>query len=135
MSRDVLWDGSFHWGEWCEPGEPGPAGDPIAWFTADKGEVGTAYLYRSVSTLATIAGERGIAGTPYAEIAVRIRDAWRTGFLDTGMRTQANRVRALAFGLVPAERRAEIADRLVALVRDTAGPGHTVMRTGAGEPG
>src|SRR5699024_11684746 len=61
--EEYLWDGSFHWGEWCEPvpkAADGTRQDPIqvnpaAWFMADKGAVGTAYLYRSASTAARIA--------------------------------------------------------------------------------
>ncbi|MEU4560174.1 family 78 glycoside hydrolase catalytic domain [Actinoplanes sp. NPDC023936] len=112
-----IWDGTFHWGEWLEPGDRGPAADPMAWFMKDKGEVGTAYLFRSVHTLARISE---ILGRPagYAEIAERIRAAWQSEFLGTGLRTQAACVRALAFDLVPETRRAEIADRLVGLIRD-----------------
>ncbi|MEU8817624.1 family 78 glycoside hydrolase catalytic domain [Actinoplanes sp. NPDC048796] len=112
-----LWDGTFHWGEWLEPGDRGPAGDPMAWFMADKGEVGTAYLFRSVRTLAAIAEVLGRPST-YAALAEDIRAAWQTEFLDTGLRTQANCVRALAFGLVPPDRRDAIAERLVTLIRD-----------------
>src|SRR5699024_4973043 len=44
-----IWDGSFHWGEWLEPKQKAPDGsridpiqdDPMAWYMADKGEVGT----------------------------------------------------------------------------------------------
>nr|WP_229074430.1 hypothetical protein [Actinoplanes sp. DH11] len=115
-----VWDGCFHWGEWLEPGDRGPAGDPMAWFMADKGEVGTAYLCRSVRTLAAIHDVLGRTSRTerYAGLADQIRDAWQAEFLDTGMRTQAGCVRALAFDLVPEHRRAEIADRLVTLIRD-----------------
>jgi alpha-L-rhamnosidase len=118
--HQFIWDGSFHWGEWLEPGDPGPGSDPMAWFMADKGEVGTAYLYRSTHTLAAIAGVLGRTETAarYAALAARIRDAWQTEFLDTGLRTQANCVRALAFGLVPQHHRAGIAERLAGLIRD-----------------
>ena len=57
--EEYLWDGTFHWGEWTEPKERAADGtlidpiktNPMAWFMADKGEVGTAYLYRSTATL------------------------------------------------------------------------------------
>ena len=60
--EEYLWDGTFHWGEWTEPKERAADGTPIdpikhnpmAWFMADKGEVGTAYLYRSTATLARV---------------------------------------------------------------------------------
>ncbi|WP_285114257.1 family 78 glycoside hydrolase catalytic domain [Leifsonia sp. fls2-241-R2A-40a] len=126
-----LWDGSFHWGEWCEPKERAADGtlidpvqdDPMAWFMEDKGEVGTAYLYRSTATLArigTVLGRETDAAR-YAETAERIRDAWRTEFLATDGRTvtdtQAAYVRALSFGLIPDALRAAAADRLVGLIR------------------
>lgn len=121
-----LWDGTFHFGEWLEPvplredGTPGSTmPDPVAWATADKGEVGTAYLYRSLATLAQIAdvlGRRSDA-SELAETAENVRAAWRTEFLQsdgrTSVNTQASYVRALAFDLVPGEMRARVADHLV----------------------
>ncbi|MEU4162922.1 family 78 glycoside hydrolase catalytic domain [Actinoplanes sp. NPDC026670] len=117
--EQYLWDGSFHWGEWLEPGDPGPAANPMAWFMADKGEVGTAYLYRSVRTLAQVAAELGRdeEAIRYAGIAEQVRAAWQTEFLDGGQRRQAFYVRALAFGLVPPELRATFAGELVTLIR------------------
>ncbi|AQZ63985.1 alpha-L-rhamnosidase [[Actinomadura] parvosata subsp. kistnae] len=130
-----LWDGSFHWGEWLEPKRRAPDGtlvdpvmsDPIAWYTADKGEVGTAYLYRSTRTIAAVAGVLGHAedAARYRETARRVRDAWRTEFLDAGGRTgagtQASYVRALAFGLVPPELREKAARHLVDLIGAAGG--------------
>ncbi|MHC5257688.1 family 78 glycoside hydrolase catalytic domain [Streptomyces sp. UC4497] len=126
-----LWDGTFHWGEWCEPkkraadGTPidPVASDPVAWFMADKGEVGTAYLYRSVHTLAAIAHTLGRPrdAHQYAVLAQRVREAWRTEFLDgegrTAADTQAGYVRALAFGLIPPHLRDAAARHLVSLIR------------------
>ncbi|MFJ9173985.1 family 78 glycoside hydrolase catalytic domain [Streptomyces sp. NPDC102360] len=126
-----LWDGSFHWGEWTEPKVKGADGsridpvkaDPVAWFMADKGEVGTAFLYRSTSTLARVARVLGRAedAARYAETAERVRDAWRTEFLThdghTTGDTQAGYVRALALDLVPDRLRSAAADRLVELIR------------------
>ena len=65
--EQYLWDGTFHWGEWTEPRERDADGNridpikhnPMAWFMADKGEVGTAYLFRSTSTLARVAALLG----------------------------------------------------------------------------
>ncbi|MFP3466498.1 family 78 glycoside hydrolase catalytic domain [Leifsonia sp. SIMBA_070] len=128
--EQYLWDGSFHWGEWCEPKVRTADGgfidpvqdDPMAWFMEDKGEVGTAYLYRSTSTLARIAAVLGREGDAahYADLAGRIRDAWRTEFLTPEGRTvkdtQAAYVRALSFGLIPEDRRSSAADRLVELI-------------------
>ncbi|MCX5085692.1 SDR family NAD(P)-dependent oxidoreductase [Streptomyces sp. NBC_00401] len=129
--EQFVWDGTFHWGEWCEPkrrAEDGTlidpvAADPTGWFTADKGEVGTAYLYRPVHTLAAVAtvlGKHEMAYR-YGELAGRIQEAWQTEFLDTEgcstAGTQASYVRALAFGLVPDHLRDAAAGRLAALVR------------------
>lgn len=128
--EQYLWDGSFHWGEWCEPKELDEAGNPIdpvqqnpmAWFMADKGEVGTAYLHRSAKTLATIAGVLGHddAAAQYADVAGRVKEAWVTEYLREGGRTagdtQASYVRALAFDLIPAETRAGAVARLVELI-------------------
>ncbi|MFJ1670533.1 family 78 glycoside hydrolase catalytic domain [Streptomyces bottropensis] len=126
-----LWDGSFHWGEWTEPRTKTADGtridpvktDPVAWFMADKGEVGTAFLYRSTSTLADVARVLGRTedAARYAETAEHVRDAWRTEFLTPDGRTtgdtQAGYVRALSLGLVPAELRPAAAARLVELIR------------------
>ncbi|MEV7692197.1 family 78 glycoside hydrolase catalytic domain [Microbacterium sp. NPDC089189] len=126
-----LWDGTFHWGEWIEPqplradgtrADP-VADDPMAWFMADNGEVGTAYLYRSTATVARIAA---LLGRPaeaerYAMLAERIRDAWQREFVSddgrTAVDTQASYVRALAFDLLPSTLRGPAADRLVELIR------------------
>ncbi|KQZ08328.1 alpha-L-rhamnosidase [Agromyces sp. Root1464] len=127
-----LWDGTFHWGEWTEPRERAADGtridpikhNPMAWFMADKGEVGTAYLYRSTATLARIAEILGRTddATTYAVAADRVADAWRRAYLHpdgtTSIDTQASYVRALAFGLIPEDRRERALDRLVELIRD-----------------
>lgn len=129
--EEYLWDGTFHWGEWTEPKARDADGnridpikhDPMAWFMADKGEVGTAYLFRSTSTLARAAS---VLGRPeeaarYERTADRIRRAWRGAYLHadgtTAADTQASYVRALSFGLVPDELRQAGIDRLVSLIR------------------
>ena len=113
--EQYIWDGSFHWGEWCEPKERATDGtlidplqdNPMAWFMEDKGEVGTAYLYRSTATLARIAKVLGreTDAARYAGLAEQVRDAWRAEFLTprrpTVKDTQAAYVRALTFGLIP----------------------------------
>lgn len=129
--EQYLWDGTFHWGEWTEPRERAADGtridpikhNPMAWFMADKGEVGTAYLYRSTVALARIAD---VLGRPedaitYAATADRVADAWRQAYLrpdgSTSTDSQAAYVRAIAFGLIPDDLRALAADRLVELIR------------------
>lgn len=130
--EEYLWDGTFHWGEWTEPvvkAEDGSRLDPIktnpmAWFMADKGEVGTAYLYRSTQILADAAAVLGRTdeSAKYAAIAERVLDAWRSEFVTDDGRTvqdtQAAYVRALSFGLMPKSLRAAAAQRLVELIRE-----------------
>lgn len=130
--EQYLWDGTFHWGEWTEPKKRDVDGrlidpvqdNPMAWFMEDKGEVGTAYLYRSAATLGRIAE---VLGQPedaakYGDIAESVRDAWRLAYLrddgTTAADTQASYVRALSFGLLPMESRSRAADRLVELIRE-----------------
>ena len=122
-----LWDGSFHFGEWLEPTPAGsdpidPAAAYLEFLTADKSEVATAYLQRSTELLARIAGILGRTEDEehYAALAGRVREAWQREYLPGGGRTrqdtQAAYVRALAFGLVPAEQVAASAARLVELI-------------------
>ncbi|MEU6375840.1 family 78 glycoside hydrolase catalytic domain [Streptomyces sp. NPDC046909] len=128
--EEFLWDGSFHWGEWCEPKprtEDGSVtetvpGAPEDWMKADKGEVGTAFLYRSTAKLAEIAAvlRHGEEATRYRRLAGRIKDAWRTEFLDdtghTSVDSQASYVRALAYGLAPDDLRDAASARLTELI-------------------
>ncbi len=113
-----LWDSGFHWGEWLVPGEE--IGDMAVYQQRDFGDVATAYYYRSASLMARIAGVLG-RPSPYAELAERVRAAWQAEFIDAEGRvqpdTQANLVRALAFGLIPAELERAVADRLAELIR------------------
>jgi alpha-L-rhamnosidase len=115
-----LWDGGFHWGEWLEPGGEDA---PDQW-TKDKGEIGTAFLHRS----ATLAGRVGRMlghheeADRLTELAANALAAWRAEYIAADgsltVDTQANHVRALAFGLIPDELRSRTADRLVTLVRE-----------------
>jgi alpha-L-rhamnosidase len=129
--EEYLWDGTFHWGEWAEPKERSADGtpidpikhDPMAWFMADKGEVGTGYLHRSSATLsrvATVLGHHDEAAR-YSRIAEQVRAAWQAAYLHgdgtTVTDTQASYVRALSFGLLPDEMRDAAASRLVELIR------------------
>jgi alpha-L-rhamnosidase len=116
--EEFLWDGGYHWGEWLEPGAV--AGDHME---QDHGAVGTAFLHRSAGLLARIGRLLGRVADAdrYEVLAARVLDAWRTEFIgpDDALTpaTQANHVRALAFGLVPDELRAQTATRLVELIR------------------
>ena len=117
--EQFIWDGSYHWGEWLEPGAQSDDHMKI-----DQGSVGTAFLHHSASLLAKIGRMLGhdAEAARFDELAVNVLDAWRTEFIapDGSLTpdTQANHVRALAFGLVPDERRAQTAERLVALIRE-----------------
>jgi alpha-L-rhamnosidase len=115
-----LWDGGFHWGEWLQP----DVDDIAAELSADQGSVATAYLHRS-ATLAADIGDllgRGSEARRLRELAAKAREAWRVEYMakDGSLNpdTQANHVRALAFDLVPPERRAAVAARLVSLIRE-----------------
>lgn len=115
--EEFLWDSGWHWGEWCEPGEPA---EPF--WQADQGHVATAYLHLSARTMAQIAllTGRNDEVARYRDLADRALGAWRAEYLDADGRltvdTQATHVRALAFDLVPADLRAATARRLVELV-------------------
>ncbi|MHC5263529.1 family 78 glycoside hydrolase catalytic domain [Streptomyces sp. UC4497] len=123
--EQYVWDGPFHFGEWCEPRR---ADDPplsvANLFATDQGEVATAYLFRSLtrfSAMATVL-QRPQEAAHYGTLAERVRDAWRTEFLrpdgHTAADTQAAYVRALAFGLLPGGLRDAATDRLVALIHE-----------------
>jgi alpha-L-rhamnosidase len=85
--------------------------------------VATAYFAHSARLMARIAALTGRSddATRYAELAERVRHAWRAEYIDAEgcltPDTQANHVRALAFDLVPAELRESAAERLVELIR------------------
>ena len=115
-----LWDSGFHWGEWLAPGDE--PGDFPSFVSADKSDVATAYLSWSAGLMARIAEVIGEPPARWAELSAAARDAWRREFIGADGRltpdTQANHVRALAFGLVPPELRPAVADRLVTLVKE-----------------
>ena len=109
----------YHWGEWLEPGVVAARAR-----TKDHGSVGTAFLHHSARLWRRIgrmlghdaeaSALRGAGG----QCARRVADGVRrcpTARLTPD--TQANHVRALAFGLVPEGLRAQAAGRLVELVR------------------
>jgi alpha-L-rhamnosidase len=117
-----LWDTGWHFGEWLEPGTDALSAAQQL-MAADHGPVATAYLHRSAAELAAIAAilEDPAAAEQYATLAERTLDAWRREFTgDDGQvrpATQANLVRALAFGLIPALQREAAAAELVTLIR------------------
>ncbi len=116
-----LWDTGFHWGEWLVPGED-PSDFP-KFVAADKADTATAFYAwstRHAAEIARLLGEEEEARR-YAELSGNVVLAWQHEFLGDGghvvPHTQANLVRALAFGLVPDELRQQTADDLAALVR------------------
>ncbi|HEX9765948.1 MAG TPA: family 78 glycoside hydrolase catalytic domain [Nitriliruptorales bacterium] len=117
-----LWDTGFHWGEWLEPGSD-EAEAWEDWARRDKADVATAYLQRSASLLARIAGvlAHDDDAARYEELAADVQHAWQAEFVDPDgaitPATQANHVRALAFGLVPDELRPATVEALVKLIR------------------
>jgi alpha-L-rhamnosidase len=124
-----IWDGPFHFGEWLEPRDPDdPYRDPAevlrALFAADQGEVGTAYLYRSLSQLVMSARvlNRPQDEARFSALADCVLDAWRREFLRPDGRTTADTqsayVRAIAFQLIPAELMGAASDRLVELISE-----------------
>ncbi len=116
-----LWDTGWHFGEWLEPGTVLEEA-LVSLVVDDHGPVATAYLVRSARELAALAelvGEADLAARCGA-LADHALAAWRAEFVVDGRvqpQTQANLVRALAFDLVPDDRRAATADDLVELVR------------------
>ena len=118
--EEYLWDTGFHWGEWLEPGADFYADLQPA---KDKADVATAYLYRSAATLARVAQLLGKSGSSshYRRVATQVRKAWRAEFVAANgtvtPATQANLVRALAFGLVNHRERDQVAADLVKLIR------------------
>ncbi|WP_436791565.1 family 78 glycoside hydrolase catalytic domain [Yinghuangia sp. YIM S10712] len=118
--EEFLWDSAFHYGEWCEP--KGTHDTPF--YAQDPGPIATAYLHYSSRLLAKTAAVLGRADDAdrYRRYADNVLAAWRTEFIGPDghltVDTQANHVRALAFGLVPEHLREQTAARLVALIRE-----------------
>jgi alpha-L-rhamnosidase len=99
----------------------------VDWFeyalTGDHGSTATAFLHRSADEVAKIARILGdnAAAESYQAVATGALHAWRAEFIDVDGRitpaTQATLVRALAFGLVPDDLTAAVAEQLVGLIR------------------
>lgn len=133
--EQFIWDAPFHFGEWLEPKRrrsDGTLVDPMAddvfaYMSADRGEVGTAYLFRMLRRMSSIAALLGRQDDAwrFTELATNVRDAWQLEFLTPDGRittdSQAAYVRALAFDLLPVATRGASARRLVELIDDSGG--------------
>jgi alpha-L-rhamnosidase len=117
-----LWDSGFHFGEWLEPGEwnANPIGKALR---TDPGPTATAYLHRSAYLLSRMADllDHGADAERYTLVADQAKSAWQTEFIDADGAvtplTQANLVRGLAFGLIPATHTDQAVADLVGLIR------------------
>ena len=115
-----LWDSGWQWGEWLEP-------DVEFDWASDKSIVATAYLAHSAKLVADAAELLGDAATVirFREIQEGAMHAWRTEFLeDDGsltQPTQANYVRALAFGLIPERLAHAAAGELATKIEEAGG--------------
>jgi alpha-L-rhamnosidase len=122
----LIWDRGFQWGEWLTPdlaqqqiprhlARQALHGDP---------SFATAYFARSAGVLAQAAELLGEDDDHerYADLATDVRAAWVARFASDDGRLLPDRqftyARALAFDLLPPERRDAAGARLVELVRD-----------------
>jgi alpha-L-rhamnosidase len=121
--EQFLLDTGVHFGEWLAPPSPVDQSNPKLAKGRDDSDFATAYFCHSATLLARMARVLGdiAAAQRYEVLAENIRSAWWTeyGKDDGSLRraTQANYVRALAFGLPPDDTREQVVQRLVALIR------------------
>jgi alpha-L-rhamnosidase len=121
--EQFLRDTGVHFGEWVAPPSPVDQWNPKLEDGRDDSDIATAYFHYSAKLLGRIARVLGDATATqrYEILAENIRSAWWTeyGNDDGSLRraTQANYVRALAFGLAPDGKREKVAQRLVDLIR------------------
>jgi len=116
-----IWDTGYHWGEWQEP-DRDPFLQILLNLLFSQPEVATAYYAHSswlLSRIAEILGRKVDAGQ-YAVISNSAKEAWQKEFIrkDGRLRPdrQATYVRALAFDLLPVEKRPLAVSRLVELI-------------------
>ncbi|MEV4124762.1 family 78 glycoside hydrolase catalytic domain [Nocardia sp. NPDC049707] len=113
-------DTGFHWGEWLRPGEPfAVLARDLLWH---RPVVATAYFAHSTMLMSRIAEVIGSTADAqhYAELSERVRDAWRSAFVQPDGRIGADHqddyVRALAFDLLTPEQRPGVVERLTQLI-------------------
>lgn len=118
---DYLLDTGFHFGEWLEPGSDN-AKDGLKAMLHPDYEVATAWFYYSTKHLAQMAHilDKHEDEQRYAELADRIKQAYREEFLSNGnvqSKRQCKYVRPLYMGLASDDQVLEMSDRLAELVR------------------
>ena len=118
-ARGVPLGRRFHWGEWLEPGDDGePSGRPIRATSPPPSSTAPRSLAARIGRLL---GHDEDAERFESSRATRSEPGGPSTSAPTARSTpdtQANHVRALAFGLVPDELRALTAARLVELIRE-----------------
>jgi alpha-L-rhamnosidase len=121
--EQFLRDTGVHFGEWVAPPSSVDQWNPKLEKGRDDGDFATAYFHYSAKLLGRAARvlRDAAAAQRYELLAENIRSAWWTEYGNDGgslrRPTQANYVRALAFGLAPEEERERVAQRLVDLIR------------------
>lgn len=119
--EDHVWSGDFHFGDWLafattRSDYPGA--------TTGKDLIATAFFAHSTELLGRIARVLGKAddATRYAELATKVKDAFRREFVTAtgrvGENTQTAYVLALQFDLLPEDLRPSAARRLAEEVRE-----------------
>jgi alpha-L-rhamnosidase len=118
-----LIDTGVHFGEYLAPPSGVDQSNPKLEKGRDDGDFATAYFYYVTKLLARVGKVLGkeLASGRYRELAKEIQSAWWTEYGNPGgviiPTTQANYVRALAFGLAPEDQRNSVARNLIDLIR------------------
>lgn len=118
-----LVDTGVHFGEYLAPPSDVDQSNPKLEKGRDDGDFATAYFYYVTKLLARVGKVLGKedASAKYYQLAKEIKAAWWTEYGGPNgvikPATQANYVRALAFGLAPDDQRDPVARNLVELIR------------------
>ena len=120
-----MWDTNYHWGEWMEPwikSRPRQLAGIIKRLIVSDPEVATVYLSYSNRLFAEIAEYLGHSedAAKSREAAENAAKAYQMRYIKNGRiktKKQANIVRPLALGLIPAEHENSIAKQLDQLVK------------------
>lgn len=129
---EYLWnDNIFQYGDWCAPGET------YEQWTAKGNYLATAYMANSVNIMLKSAEALGVSKDKerYAHILKEIKAAFAKYYIKSDGKLegdfQSNYVCALYFDMVPEEKKAAVAGRLVELVREK---NHLIQTGFAGTP-